>query len=220
MVDLKEVVCLIPTWITARHAVGAANSLRKYYPDVPIYFIDDKFTPDQENTWKQIYNKGYDSYDPDPQKLIDYPNSCYISRDHFQNETDGHGLAITHAMQFIHVKWVVHISSDTRISKEGALEYLFDGITDEFCGSGDDWTRKGRPALGSWLFAFRGDLYHKFNLNFKANRSKFWDIGCDYYKTLIDKGYKFDNHKSIMNNYVVHLGSFRGYSPEQWDKYY
>ena len=63
----KEIVCLIPTWITARHAVGAAQSLRKYYPNIPVYFVDDKFTQDQEGEWKGIYNLGHDSYDNDPQ---------------------------------------------------------------------------------------------------------------------------------------------------------
>ena len=215
----KDLVCLIPTWITARHAVGAANSMRKYYPDIPIYFMDDKVKEEDISEWKQIYSKGYDSLDPDPQKLIHYPNSCYISKEHFMGESDGHGLAITYAMKFIHAKWVVHISTDCRLFKEGALEYLFDGVDDTYCGTGDDWTRDGRPALGSWLFAFRGDLYHKFDLNFKANRAKAWDIGCDYYKTLIDKGFKFENTKSTMNNYLVHLGSHRSGNEEAWDKY-
>ena len=216
----KDIVCLIPTWITARHAIGAANSLRKYYPDIPIYFVDDAFTPDQESQWKQIYNKGWDSYDPEWQKLTTYPNSCYIQREHIGLETDGHGNAITYAMKFIHAKWIVHISTDTRVSREGIMEYVFKDITDKYCGSGDDWTRKGPPALGSWFFAFRGDLYHKYNLNFKANREKLADIGSIYYQTLIDKGYKFNNNLTIMNNYVVHLGSHRSGNEEAWDKYY
>lgn len=216
----KDLVCLIPTWITARHAVGAANSLRKYYPDIPIYFMDDKVGDGDISEWKRIYNKGWDSLDPDSQKLIDYPNSCYISKEHFMGESDGHGLAITHAMQFIHSKWVVHLSTDCRVVKEGVLEYLFDGITDKFCGTGDDWSRdSGVPALGSWLFAFRGDLYHKFNLDFKAERIKSWDIGCNYYRNLMDKGFKLEDTKNTMNNYLVHLGSHRSENEEAWDKY-
>jgi hypothetical protein len=220
MIDISKVVCLIPTWCTARHAVGAADSMRKYYPNIPIYFADDIYTPEQEGQWKQIYSKGWDSFDPDPQKLINYPNSCYTAREHIDSESNGHGLAITHAMQFIHAKWIVHISTDTRVNKDGLLEYVFKDIDDSYCGSGDDWTREGTPALGSWLFAFRGDLYHEHDLNFKANRDKKYDIGCEYYSTLIKKGFKFNNQLSIMNNYVIHLGSSRKGNEENWDKYY
>jgi hypothetical protein len=206
--------------MTATHAVHAADSLRKYYPNIPIYFMDDKGKPGDVSRWKQVYNKGWDSLDPDSQKLIDYPNSCYISKEQTVGESTGHGLAITHAMQFIHAKWVVHLSTDCRINKEGLLEYVFNDIDNTYCGSGDNWTREGTPALASWFFAFRGDLYHKFNMNFKANRALSQDIGCEYYSTLIKKGYKFKKNLSIMNNYLIHLGSHKNGHEEDWEKYY
>ena len=217
----KDIVCLIPTWCTSRHAIGAADSLRKYYPNIPIYFINDRFTPDQEGQWAQVYAKDVarDGYDIDTDKLINYPNSCYIQREHEDFETDGHGKAITHAMQFIHAKWIVHISTDIRLKEQGILEQMFEDVDSKHCGVGDDWTRNGAPALGSWLFVFRGDLYHKYNLDFYADRSKLCDIGMNYYSKLIEKGYKFDNHKNIFSR-LVHLNGGRNGNLDNWDKYF
>ncbi len=216
MKNMKDLVCLIPTWLTATHALNAYRSFRKYYPDILVYFMDDISTKDDTYKWKQTYVRGWDSFDPDSSKLIGLHNSCYIAKPHTGFETEGHGQAVTYAMQFIHAKWVLHLSSDVRITQKGLLEFMLKNTNEKTAGVGEGWDRGfGYANLGKWLCLYRGDLYHKYNLDFHADRNRCIDAGAFYFQALVDKGYKLKDIS--LGGYFVHLGSKR--IPE-WDKYY
>lgn len=214
----REVVCLIPTWLTAQHALGAADSLRKYYPNIPIYFVDDVSTEEDINTWNKLNVSG-EALDTDSSKLIGYPNSAYILRTHEGYETNGHGNAVTDAMRFIHAKWVLHLSADVRLIKDGCIEYLLKDCDNSVCGSGDDFSRGGPPNLGKWLCLFRGDLYHKYNLNFKANRDKKLDAGQKMFDAMVKKGYRL-NIVNSLEDYFIHLTNRKKGHEAEWEKYY
>lgn len=206
---------MIPTWNTAGHALGAYRSIRKYYPDIPVYFITDFTTEQGINDWKRLMIKGWDSLDTDYAKISGLPNSTLIWKEHKGWETEGHGNAVTYAMQFIHTKWVVHLSDDVRIIKEGVLEMMLGGDNKKVVAIGEDFTRDWLPNVGKWLCMYRGDLYHKYKCDFRGNYEKCLDAGTLFFKEVMDRGYKlkFVN----LDGYFLHLTSVRN---EQWDKYY
>lgn len=212
---MNDVCFLIPTWLTATHALGSYNRVRKYYPEVSVFFIDDKSTPEDELAWMRIYTREHSVFDPVSDKLIGLPNSAYILKEHKGYETNGHGNAITYAMQFIHHKWVIHLSSDVRIVKEGLIEYLLDGTDDSICGIGEDFSRGGPENLGKWLCVFRGDLYHKFNLDFHGDYDNKVDAGTGYFTGTIKNGYKI-LYKDL-HPYYEHLESK---SHPRWEELY
>lgn len=212
---LDNIVCLIPTWLTATHALNAYRSFHRYYPHIPVYFVDDERRDKDIIEWKSIYVKGWDSLDEDSTKLIGLPMSCYLRHPHEGTESEGHGNAITYAMKFIHAKWVLHLSSDVRIIENGLLEFLeqyFDDNT--VCGIGEGFNTDLGPNLGKWLCFFRGDLYHELNLDFHAERDNRLDAGQPMFKKLTDKGYKIIDIG--IHAYYEHLTSRKN---ETW-KYY
>ena len=212
---MKDIVCLIPTWNTATHALGAYKSFHRYYPDIPVFFVSDFTTQQGINDWKRIMSKGWDSLDTDYGKIVGLPNSTLIWNEHEGWETDGHGNAITHAMKFVHAKWVVHLSDDVRIIKEGVIEHMLKGANSKVCGIGEDFTRDWLPNVGKWLCMFRGDLYHKYDLDFHGDYAKAYDAGSPYFDALIKKGYKLNF--TNLDGFFVHLGSVRN---EEWEEYY
>lgn len=213
---MKDIVCLIPTWLTATHALNAYKSFHRYYPDIPVFFVTDRWTQESEDQWRQLHPSGWDSLDIDYKKLEGLPNSTIIWKDHEDVETNAHGKAVSYAMQFIYSKWVIHLSDDVRIVKEGVVEYLMEGNNNKTCGIGDDFSRNWGPNVGKWLCMFRGDLYHKYDLNFNADREKCLDAGAIMFQTLIKKGYPLDSSKNT-SDYIRHLFSHR---TESWDGYY
>lgn len=215
MKNLNDVSVLIPTWLTATHALGAYRSVRKFYPDIPIYFVSDYPTEQGVNDWHRIHAKGWDSFDTDYSKVQQLPDVAFMWRKHKGWETDGHGNAVTHAMRFIHTKWVVHLSDDVRIIKPGVIEFMLKEADRKSCGVGEDFTRDWLPNLGKWLCMFRGDLYHKYGLDFHADYEKCYDAGSPMFDALIKKGY---NLKFVtLGESFVHLGSTKTH---EWDKYY
>jgi len=212
---MHNISCLIPTWLTATHALNAYRSFHRYYPDIPVYFVSDERYEGDENNWKKLHTKGYDSFDQDDTKLIGLPGTAFIRHIHDGWETEGHGNAVTYAMQFIHTKWVVHLSDDVRVIKPELLEYMMGEDNDLLCGIGEDFSRDWGPNLGKWLCLFRGDLYHKYHLDFHGNLDKCMDAGAWMFQELIKKGFAMKDIN--IKDYYVHLGSGK---TELWDKYY
>ena len=214
--ELKKTVCLIPTWLTARLALGAYNSFHKYYPDIPVYFADDEFVNKEQDRsdWNKIHSivdmNAEAIWDPDSSKLTQLRNACYICGPHNGYETEGHGNAITYAMQFVHAKWVVHFTADARIIKPGLLETMFEGVDNKVCGIGASRVLDNElPNLNKWICIIRGDLYHKYNLDFHGDlttRKLPMDAGTMYFTTLIEKGYKIKEiNIDTLREYALHL---------------
>lgn len=221
---MKEVVCLIPTWFTAGHAKRAADSIRKYYPTIPIFFVDDEIVYRDVDTWQKLNPGGIP--DTDPSDIANYPLSNYILNKHEGYETEGHGKAVTEAMKSIFEKWVIHLSADARIIKEGIIEYMMDGVNDTYCGIGQDFSRGGKPNVGKWLCMFRGDLYHKYKLNWLTTHGKADAGQNNYFGKLVDKGYNIKylpgafKDNSGFNEYFIHLTNVRPGHEKEWEQYY
>lgn len=220
---MGEVSVLVPTWLCARHGVGAIRSLRKFYPDIPVYIVDDAFKDTDVPVWYKLY-KGEQFrsdviYDPDWHKLIGLPNTCYIRNEHNGYETEGHGSAVTYAMNFIHTKWVIHLSSDARIVKDGIIEKLI-SLPEDFAGAGQfERCPDGYINLSNWLMSFRGDLYHEYNLDFMPDERVPIDAGTPMTTFLKNTGYKFNELLSDeMNEYCVHM-RYKG-DDEEWEALY
>jgi hypothetical protein len=192
----NNIICLIPTWLTATHALGAFRNFRKYYPDIPVVFVDDEYSEDAVNKFYRTYIGGLAEkiFDPDSTKLIGLPNSAYIRVPHEGFETEGHGNAITKAMPLIRHKWIFHLSSDVRIMKEGILEYMFEKVTNKVCGiGGEHKSREGWDNVAKEACIYRGDLYHKYELHFEGGGKKWGghvDCGTIMFRDLVKKGYK------------------------------
>jgi glycosyltransferase involved in cell wall biosynthesis len=211
----KEVVALMPTWYTATHALNAYKSFRQFYPDIPLVFVNDKQTPQAESDWRKMH-AGWNSFDPDYSKIIGLPNTAYIEREHEGFETTGLGTAVTDAMKFIHSKWVLLISDDIRFIKGGFLEDMFKDTNDTFCGIGDDWARGFvKYNLAKWFCLFRGDLYHRYNLDFHGDFNLAIDAGAPYWEACVKKG--FEMKFMGLDDYFLHLGAIEN---ANWKKYY
>lgn len=213
--EIKDISVLIPSWLAATHCLGAYRSVRKFYPDISIYVVSDFPTEDGGNDWHRIHNKGHDSYDPDYTKIQSLPDIAFIWNNHNGWETDGHGNAVTHAMKFIHTKWVVHLSDDVRIIKDGVVEMMLREADEKTVAVGEDFSRDWGPNVGKWLCMYRGDVYHKNDMDFHADYKNCKDAGSPYFQTMIGKGF---NIKYVnLDGYYLHLGSKRDAS---WEKYY
>lgn len=209
-VDLnKEVVFMIPSWLTARRSLGAYNSIRKYYPDIPVYFVDDEFNENDVPDWNNIYHSEENMpdviFDPGSSKLVGLHNSAYIRVPHNGYETEGHGNGVTEGMKLITAKWVVHFSSDARVTKANFLEHIFDGVDNSICGIGvERILGNGLPNLNKVCCVIRGDLYHEHDLNFRGNLNLKMDAGTNYFNALVAKGYKLKIVPDLYD-YVLHL---------------
>lgn len=215
----NNIACLIPTWLCAGLTLGAYKNFRKYYPNIPIFIVDDEYSEDAVNKFYRTYQGKHSKiFDPDSTKLMGLPNSAYIRVPHEGFETEGHGNAITKAMPLIRHKWIVHLSSDVRILEEGVLEYMFEGMNNKYCGAGEqhDSRVEGWPNVAKELCIYRGDLYHKYNLNFFGGGELGGHIDCGtlMYRDLVEKGYKLKYCDPM--RYAIHIRP----DSEGWDKYY
>ena len=210
----KDIACIIPTWLCARQTLGAFNNFRKYYPDIPVYFIDDEYTAEAVDLWQKTYTG--DIYNPifdaDFTQLLGLPNTAYIRGPHEGWETEGHGNAITKAMRIIRNKWIVHLSSDVRLLKEGILENMFKGVDDKYCGIGEKHkSKEGWDNARKELCIYRGDLYHEYGLNFNGGGENLTHVDCGtyMYRDLVAKGYKMKylNLSRGKDPYILHLRS-------------
>lgn len=214
---MKDIICLIPNWLMATHAVHAADSVRKYYPDIPIVWVDDINTQADKDIWPS-YNKlkgGMEVYDEDNTKLINYPNSAYILRPHNEHEARGHGNALTDAMKFIYSKWVLHVHADARLIKPGLIEEMLKDTDEKTFAIGDDWTRDGPPNVSKIFCLFRGDLYHQYNLDFDAAVDKGWDLGQESSGKMIEMGYNVK-----LMNVFGHIRHLADRDDPEWEVYY
>lgn len=197
--------------MTAGHTLGAIRSVRMFYPNIPIYIVDDEFKSEDVQTWRDLYNftelRPDFIFDPDSTKLLGLPNTAYIRKPHFGYETEGHGIAITYAMQFIHTKWVIHLSSDTRMIKRGFVEML-ESFGGEVAAVGQRVLAKENYInLGKWMMAFRGDLYHKHFLNFMPDKDVPVDAGTPMCTQLDALGYDVkDIDMTYYSNHIRFTG--------------
>lgn len=216
---MKDLIYLIPTWYNSTHAINAANSVRRFYPDIPVFFVADEYDDASKNDWYKLAKATEEmetSFDADTSKLVAYPNSVLLLRKHTGWETEGHGQAITDAMKFIYSKWVLLTGADVRVIKEGFLEEMLNDTNNKCCGIGDDWSREAAIAnVGKWLCLFRGDLYHKYDLNFSGDLSKRLDAGQMMFGSMVEKGHKIKYMD--VNGFIAHLTNIKN---ESWEKYY
>jgi hypothetical protein len=221
---MKNIVCILPNFMTADCTLRALKNFRLYYPDIPVYIIDDETVDEDKAEYFHLHNTPAHrtdlTFDQDSDKLVGLPNTAYIrvplhKRELFQ----GHGYAITYAMKFIHAKWVFHLSSDVRLIKPGVIEYMLEKADDKTCiiGHGNTLVEK-YPNIHKMIFMMRGDLFNQYDCEFLPHLELGQvDTGAFYIRKLLDEGYKILDIP--VTDFYFHLRYDPGYE-EIWNKWY
>lgn len=221
---MNDISAITVNWLTARRTLGAVKSIKKYYPKMPLYIIDDGSDKKDKIKFEQAYLiKAYNSkviYDPDTEKLRNIEGTEFIQVPTHRR----HGEAIDYAMDFINTKWLFHIDSDVRLIRPGVIEYMLEGVDDKNCSVGikraqpkpcSHW-----PQISGSIFLLRQDLYKKHDLKMKPIYEKMLGPMSAYHKFLTDKGYKIKYlDKDVIRDYYVHL-RYSEENKDEWEKYY
>lgn len=219
---IDDVAIITVNWLTARRTLGAVRSLQKYYPDLPLYIIDDgSDEKDRVEFFEAYSNPTYKShiiYDPDTEKLKNIKNTKFIQVPTHRR----HGESIDYAMKHINAKWIFHVDSDVRLKKAGVIEYMLEGIDDTYCGSGlQKIQHPDYPKVFNIIFLFRQDLLKKYRLKMKPIYELRLETSTRYFKFLTDKDYKIKFVNDNLRDYYVHLFYEKGSKKEdEWNKYY
>ena len=141
---MKDITAVVVNWLTARRTLGAIDSFRKFYPNVPLILVDDASDPKYESKFFRVYRGLYRNasheYDPDCEGLMvldDLDNTKYVQGPDLGIHPRSHGHCVDLAMKEIDTTWMFHFHSDYRLLREGFLEALMDGIDETYCGVGD-----------------------------------------------------------------------------------
>lgn len=217
---MKDMVAMIPNWLSARRTLGAVESIKKFYPDLLIYIVDDYSDEADKPRWMQDYRGiGYlpdVTYDSDTDKLKYIPGTCFIQVPTHRR----HGESIDYALPFINAKWVLHLDSDARFIQSGIIEYMMQGMNDEYCGCGISkvQSRDYRNKMANYLMIFRVDLAKEHNLKFEPIYELGLETGTRYWDFLVKQGYKV-KFLNGLDKYYVHL-RYKDEDKQKWDKYY
>jgi len=220
---MNDIVAITLNWLTARRTLGAVKSIKKYYPKMPLYIIDDGSDEKDKGKFFQVYRaESYRPeviYDPDTDKLEKWVLDNVAK--YIQVPTHRrHGEAIDYAMKHINSKWIFHIDSDTRLIKPGVIEYMMKDVDDTFCTVGIQRVQNpAYPQVSGSIFLCRQDLYKQYDLKMKP----IYDLGLGpmtaYNKFLTDHGHKIKFLDGEIKDYYVHLRYEKG-KEDEWNKYY
>lgn len=217
---MNDVVGMVVNWMTSGRTIGAINSIKKYYPDMPIYIVDDGTHEKDESEFRQIYGKDEFQcdkiYDPDVTRLMNIGNTTLIRQNHHLR----HGEAIDYAISVLKdKKWVLHLDSDARLIKPGIVEYMLKDVGDNVCQIGMSKTQDHNyPHVANFCMMFRLDLGWNFAASFKPIYKLRLEAGTRYSKTLKQYGYTIVD-KPGLKDYFIHLR----WTPETadlWNQYY
>jgi hypothetical protein len=167
-----DITAVTVNWLTARRTLGAINSFKKFYPDIPIVVVDDDSQPKDKGEFYACYNgPTYNpdiDYDPDNDKLKHLDNVTFLQVPPHNVHPKSHGLSVDFAIKNITTRWMFHFHSDYRLLKPGLLEELTDGIDENTCAAGDNKTRHSQcPAVVSVAALYNVELGKKHNVTFK-----------------------------------------------------
>jgi hypothetical protein len=216
---MDSIAGMVVNWLTARRTLGAVNSIRKYYPDMKIYIVDDGSDEKDKGEFMSVYKdeamQAGVIYDPDNAKLQGIPNTEFIGLNHHMR----HGESIDYANSVIkNEKWILGLDSDARLIKEGVIKYMTGHIDDMTCQIGVGKTQNSAyPHVAFYCNMYRRDLAYEYAASFKPMYGLSLEAGTRYSKTLADYGYSV---KAIgLRDYFIHLR----WDPNKdtlWKKYY
>ena len=168
---MKDVTAIVVNWLTARRTLGAIESFKKFYPDVPLVIVDDDSNEKDKSQFTGTYNvHGYNpevDYDPDTDKLKNIEGTTFIQVPPHNLHPKGHGNAMDFAAKHISTRWMFMFHSDYRFLKRGVIEELMEGMDDSYCGAGDNKTRSAMTGLNDVNVIYNLDLGKKYGLSFK-----------------------------------------------------
>jgi hypothetical protein len=217
---MKNISAITVNWLTARRTLGAVKSIKKYYPNIPLFIIDDGSDKKDKDKFFQVYKD--EIYQPE--KVYD-PSTDILKRAGIFIQVPTHrrhGESIDYALRKgnIKTKWVFHIDSDVRLKKAGVIEYMLNGVDDSYCGVGIQKVQNPEyPKVFNTIFLFRRDLYKKYHLKMKPIYKLGLEANTRYFKFLTSKGYKIKYLGSGIKDYYVHLRYEKG-KEDEWNKYY
>ena len=214
---MENITAITVNWLTTRRTLGAVNSFRKYYPQMPLLIIDDGSDPRDKDDFFRVYRGDAEViYDPDNNKLKQYPDSEYIQVPTHRR----HGESIDYALPSIKTKWIFHFDSDVRFIKPGVIENMFTGVNDNVCGIGISKTQKhGYEKIANMVAVFRADLAKQYK-DEGATFSPIYELGLEagtrYFKVLTDKDYRIKF--CDVTGYYKHLRYNGG--NDDWTRYF
>lgn len=145
---MRDITAVIVNWLTARRTLGAIESFREFYPDVPLIIVDDASDPRHESKFFRVYRMpGRNAsvvYDPDCEKLKGLSGVRYIQGPDLGIHPRSHGHCVDLAIEEIDTTWMFHFHSDYRLTQPGFLELLMEDIDETYCGAGDRKVRHKR----------------------------------------------------------------------------
>lgn len=238
-----NVTAVTVNWLTARRTLGAIQSFKKFYPDIPLIVVDDASDPKDKSEFWCAYN-GHDvnpelEYDPDNDKLKNIEGVTYIQAPDFGAHPKSHGHCVDLAIAQMSTPWMYHFHSDYRHTKPGIIEELMDGLDETYCGAGDTKTRHDRcKALISVAAIYNAEAGRKHNITFKpviyydddsidpfpgpVDPNKKGGVaieaGSYYIGRLHQLGYKIKYVTNPHQRYGIHM-RWTG-DLEEWNKYY
>ena len=217
---MKDFSAIVVNWLTARRTLGAVESIKKFYPDLEVFIVDDGSSDKDKATFFQVYkDPAYQAervYDSSNTKLMTILGTRYIQVPTHRR----HGESIDYAMQFIDSKWIFHIDSDVRLIKPGIIEYMMEGVDDTCCGVGMQKIQNPKyPKVFNAVFLFRQDLLKKYKLEMKPIYELGLETNTRYFKFLTDKKYQIKYLGEGIKDYYVHL-RYEKKGKDDWDRYF
>lgn len=218
---MNDVAGMVVNWMTAGRTIRAVESIRQYYPDMPLYIVDDGSDKKDTPEFWQIYGKDEFQpktiYDPDVTKLEGLENTTLIRQNHHLR----HGEAIDYAISTLKNtrKWILHLDSDARLIKPGVIEYMLDGVDEKTCQIGLSKNQNpDYPHIANYCMMFRADLGWEYAASFKPIYKLGLEAGTRYGKTLMEHGYTLV-YKDGLIDYFIHL-RWSPLTKRLWNQYY
>lgn len=228
--DTNDVTVVTVNWLTARRTLGAIDSLRRFYPDAPAIIVDDGSDPKDEPKFLQVYrgrhrNLGRE-YDPDTEKLKVLDGVEYIQGPDLGIHPRSHGHCVDLAVEAITTRWMFHFHSDFRLTREGVIEALMDGLDETYCGAGSEKARYRKyPVLNNVAAIYNIEAGREHNVSFcpiilyedgttdpypgakdrMKPGGKMLEAGSYYTYRLHESGYRIKWVPNVHNRYGVHL---------------
>jgi glycosyltransferase involved in cell wall biosynthesis len=141
---IEDTTVIIANYLHPHFTKECVESVRKYYPYIPIIVIDD-CSPEIVS--------------------FKYPPKFYFRKLPYHM---GHGIALDYAMDEVKTKYIITLDHDVALIKEGAFEYLFSFMKDEYTFAVGKYknNQTDMPFVDPHFTLWRTDLIKRYKLSF------------------------------------------------------
>lgn len=236
----NHITATCPNWLTARRTLGAVQSFKKFYPEVPLIIVDDHSNSKDKSTFDSIYSRPEYRpeviYDPDNSKLRGIEGTTFITARPHNTLGKGHGNAIDSAADLARGGWLFHMDSDVRLVKGGLLEEMMKHARPDVAAIGElKVVNPKMPNLHNTFALYNLDLFFKMGVSFKPiiynGRVRGYFPECEHPGQALEAGtefcgmahrigYKLIDLPGIINEYGHHLRYTGEDKDEVWQNYY